>query len=126
MSFIDVVLDLAVAGAGVHVLRAAVVCRGHSRAASAPVLRVVTPDGLITSLRGSAVIGSARSCDVVVRLPGVAARHAIVHRMGAYFAVVDAGSMTGTWVNGSAAVTPLPLAPGDQIEVGGGTLEVVQ
>lgn len=69
------------------------------------------------------VIGRAASCDVVVRIPKVSARHAMIVRQGAVHFLDDLGSSNGTFINGERIKGRTQLRNGDQIEMFGTTLE---
>ena len=64
-------------------------------------------------------IGRDPSCDVVLPGDGTVSRvHAVVSSSGADLSVEDAGSRTGTMVNGRPLTGPQPLRAGDRIMVG--------
>jgi pSer/pThr/pTyr-binding forkhead associated (FHA) protein len=67
------------------------------------------------------VIGRAHHCDVCVPDMAVSTRHAEIRRNGTDYAVVDLGSLNGTWVAGRRLVAhrPKPLRNGDEIAVAG-------
>jgi two-component system response regulator AtoC len=68
---------------------------------------------------GTLTIGRSTSCDVRIDHASVSRKHAILH-LGAVPRVEDAGSQNGTRVAGRMAVsgTPIPVAPGEIIELG--------
>jgi MoxR-like ATPase len=68
---------------------------------------------------GSLTIGRSTSCDVRIDHASVSRKHAILH-LGAVPKVEDAGSQNGTRVGGRSAVSgaPIPVAPGEVIELG--------
>ena len=68
---------------------------------------------------GTLTIGRSTSCDVRIDHSSVSRKHAILH-LGAIPRVEDAGSQNGTRVAGRAAVSgaPVPVAPGEVIELG--------
>jgi two-component system response regulator AtoC len=68
---------------------------------------------------GTLTIGRSTSCDVRIDHASVSRKHAILH-LGAVPRVEDAGSQNGTRVAGRMAVsgTPIPVAPGEVIELG--------
>ncbi|MGE0710721.1 MAG: FHA domain-containing protein [Planctomycetota bacterium] len=77
---------------------------------------------------GALELGTARSCDVVLRQRGVGYRHAIVH----YYAdgrceVEDLGASGGTWVDDRQVPSKgsLPLAPGALLRCGQAELRLL-
>lgn len=68
---------------------------------------------------GSLTIGRSTSCDVRIDHSSVSRKHAILH-LGAVHKVEDAGSQNGTRVAGRMAASgaPVPVAPGEIIELG--------
>jgi two-component system, NtrC family, response regulator AtoC len=68
---------------------------------------------------GSLVIGRSSSSDVRIDHTSVSRRHAILH-FGAAYKIEDAGSANGTKVGGRPVSSgmPVPVAPGEIIEVG--------
>jgi transcriptional regulator with AAA-type ATPase domain len=68
---------------------------------------------------GTLTIGRSTSCDVRIDHASVSRKHAILH-LGAVPKVEDAGSQNGTRVAGRSAVSgaPIPVAPGEVIELG--------
>jgi hypothetical protein len=71
------------------------------------------------SLRGRVLIGRRASNHVVINDPSVSRIHAWIDTAGRQFCVTDAGSRTGTFVNGHrVAGGKAPLRHGDRITVG--------
>jgi transcriptional regulator of acetoin/glycerol metabolism len=68
---------------------------------------------------GTLTIGRSTSCDVRIDHASVSRKHAILH-LGTVPKVEDAGSQNGTRVAGRPAVAgaPVPVAPGEVIELG--------
>lgn len=68
---------------------------------------------------GTLSIGRSTSCDVRIDHASVSRKHAILH-LGSVPRVEDAGRQNGTRVAGRAAVSgaPVPIAPGEVIELG--------
>ena len=68
---------------------------------------------------GTLTIGRSTSCDVRIDHASVSRKHAILH-LGAVPKVEDAGSQNGTRIAGRMAVSgaPVPVAPGEVIELG--------
>lgn len=62
-------------------------------------------------------IGRAKNNDVVVDAHGVSKLHAVIHQRGDTFAIADAGSRNGTFLNGERlhANRPIALASGDEL-----------
>lgn len=70
------------------------------------------------SLSGRVLIGRRSSNHVVVDHPDVSRIHAWVDTAGRQFCVTDAGSRTGTFVNGRRVMAKAPLQHGDRITLG--------
>jgi len=68
---------------------------------------------------GTLTIGRSTSADVRIDHPSVSRKHAVLH-LGPVPRIEDAGSQNGTRVGGRPAVSgaPIPVAPGEVIEVG--------
>jgi hypothetical protein len=62
--------------------------------------------------------------DLVVEDPEVSRRHAVLRRSGGSVVVEDLDSTNGTFVNGERIRSPITVGPGDQVRVGGTTLEI--
>jgi FHA domain-containing protein len=62
--------------------------------------------------------------DLVVEDPEVSRRHAVLRRSGGSVVVEDLDSTNGTFVNGERIRSPIMVGPGDQVRVGGTTLEI--
>lgn len=69
-------------------------------------------------------IGRAPECDVQVDVRWVSRIHAHLHLQGAHYAVEDAGSKNGVFVNGQRVTGPRPLEDGDRIQLAPG-LELI-
>lgn len=69
------------------------------------------------------VIGRAASCDIVVRVSKVSARHAMIVRQGASYFVDDLASSNGTFINGQRIAGRTRLRNGDQIDLFGTVFE---
>jgi pSer/pThr/pTyr-binding forkhead associated (FHA) protein len=63
-------------------------------------------------------IGRAPSTDIVLNDIQVSRTHCELSWEGERFAVKDAGSRTGTWVNGEKLSAPRELQPGDVLAIG--------
>src|SRR5579883_2860722 len=64
--------------------------------------------------------------DIVIEDPSVSRAHARIEISGGRPSVVDLGSTNGTLVNGRrAGAEPLPLRPGDRLQVGAVLLELL-
>lgn len=70
------------------------------------------------SLSGRVLIGRRSSNHVVVNHPDVSRIHAWIDTAGRQFCVTDAGSRTGTFVNGRRVTAKAPLEHGDRITLG--------
>ncbi len=69
--------------------------------------------------RGHITLGRERTCDIVVRTPGVSKMHA--HFIpGEVLQIVDLGSQNGTWIDGTriAPDRPAEVKPGAQLMFG--------
>jgi hypothetical protein len=79
---------------------------------------LVLPDGRRMQLgEQSVVLGRMSDSDIVVADPRASRRHAEIRPTGHGFALVDAGSMNGTTVNGTQ-VREQMLEDGDEIRIG--------
>ncbi|MGI8437063.1 MAG: FHA domain-containing protein [Chthoniobacterales bacterium] len=68
---------------------------------------------------GTCSLGRAKDNNVVFTSAKVSRRHALVHAQGgSEFSLVDLGSSNGTHLNGRRVTQPLPLRPGDVIQIG--------
>jgi pSer/pThr/pTyr-binding forkhead associated (FHA) protein len=72
---------------------------------------------------GEAKLGSASENDIVLRIPGVSRRHALVRRCPGGVELIDKGSKNGILVAG-ARVARTVLTPGLRLQVGAAWLEV--
>jgi serine phosphatase RsbU (regulator of sigma subunit)/pSer/pThr/pTyr-binding forkhead associated (FHA) protein len=63
-------------------------------------------------------IGRSARNDVCIPDPFASRVHAEVRREGDVYVMQDLGSANGTLFNGSRAEAPMPLAPGDRIQIG--------
>lgn len=72
---------------------------------------------------GEAKLGSASENDIVLRIPGVSRRHAIVRRCPGGVELIDKGSKNGILVAGSR-VERTVLTPGLRLQIGAAWLEV--
>jgi hypothetical protein len=96
-----------------------------------PLLLWFDPAGAVASApvgSGRVILGRDPACDVVVPSPKASRRHAVVRRgADGTLELGDLGSANGTTVNGTALPpgTPLVLADGDVIEIGGVALAVL-
>ncbi len=93
-------------------------------------LRLVVKDGEAAGSQASLVgerltIGRHSTCNLPIDDSTVSREHAAVVRRGSSWWIVDLGSTNGTRVNGSAAVER-EIHPGDVIEVGGVSVELME
>jgi hypothetical protein len=72
---------------------------------------------------GGAVLGRSRDCDIVVGDANVSRHHAEIRPAGDGWTIADLGSTNGVLVNGRRARGAVPLAAGDQVELGTSTLK---
>jgi DNA-binding NtrC family response regulator len=96
--------------------------RGGKERENEPRLSAFWEGGSLTRplpASGTLTIGRSTSCDVRIDHASVSRKHAILH-LGAVPRVEDAGSQNGTRVAGRAAPSgaPIPIAPGEVIELG--------
>ncbi len=70
------------------------------------------------SLNRPVTIGRSASNDVVVQESGISRQHARVELMGGEIAVIDLGSLNGTFVNDERIEEPRDLHDGDLVRVG--------
>src|SRR5579884_1542523 len=76
--------------------------------------------------RPALTIGRRPDQDIVIEDPSVSRAHARIEISGGRPSVVDLGSTNGTLVNGRrAGAEPLPLRPGDRLQVGAVLLELL-
>ena len=71
---------------------------------------------------GGAVLGRSRDCDIVVDDANVSRHHAEIRPAGEGWTIADLGSTNGVLVNGRRATGAVPLAAGDEVELGTSTL----
>ena len=90
--------------------------------AGRPVARLLAVDAAVApaeiELAGACTIGRAPSCHVVVPRPTVSRLHAIVEPEGPRWAIRDAGSANGTFVNGVRLSGPHLLTDRDALGFG--------
>ncbi len=76
--------------------------------------------------RPALTLGRRPDQDIVLEDPSVSRAHARIEVAGGRPWVVDLGSTNGTLVNGRrAGAEPLPLSPGDRLQVGAVLLELI-
>ncbi len=68
--------------------------------------------------RRPVVIGRSPACDVVLSLPMVSSRHAILEPVDEGWEIRDLGSTNGTFVEGRRIDSPTPVDTGDMIGLG--------
>ncbi len=64
------------------------------------------------------VLGRAPSVDIVIALPAVSSRHALITGQGDQYTIEDLNSTNGTFINGDRLMGRKTLQPGDQIRLG--------
>lgn len=103
---------------------------GGTRARTGLAVRVTAGPreivGVTVPLTGAVIIGRSPDSDLVIADEFVSSSHARIATTPEGTTLEDLGSTNGTLVNGQPATRPLPLAPGDAIEVGTNRLEVVR
>jgi hypothetical protein len=73
--------------------------------------------------RPETIIGRAESCDVgLFGDSAVEKVHARIKRKGNVWTLADAGTTSGTLLNGRPLTAPTPLLSGDRIQLGGSVL----
>ena len=76
------------------------------------------PDGKTFWLKERCVIGRQPDNDVVIDLPVLSRRHALIAADGGGYSLSDLHSRNGTYVNGAAVARPVPLRDGDEVRLG--------
>lgn len=99
--------------------------RGSPRAIG-PCVRITGPGGERSVALPDAMltIGRATDNDLVLSGRSVTSRHARLVHNGDAFNVEDAGSNTGTYVNGVRINGAFPVNAGDEIRIGAYTLRL--
>jgi hypothetical protein len=96
-----------------------------ARAAHLVVERAPGHDsGMIYDLDGDLVLGRGDRAEIRLQDPFASARHARVYEQGGVVVIEDLGSTNGTYVNAKKLASPVPLHPGDRLQVGRTVLEV--
>jgi class 3 adenylate cyclase len=80
------------------------------------------PDGGLLPLGAACAIGRQQGNDLVLDLPTLSRRHALIAREDDGYAVSDLHSRNGTLVNRMAVTRPARLRDGDEIQIGEVTL----
>jgi pSer/pThr/pTyr-binding forkhead associated (FHA) protein len=72
------------------------------------------------------IIGRAPFCDLQLSDEFVSAKHCRISFENGYFFVEDLGSTNGTFIDGTeiAASSAMPLAPGQDIQIGVSVLKI--
>lgn len=91
----------------------------HSRAKLTALAPDILPDECALT-DAPCTIGRAATCDVVVARAAVSRVHARIQPDGAYYQLVDAGSVNGTFVNGKQIREPYLLRNQDEIGLANG------
>jgi pSer/pThr/pTyr-binding forkhead associated (FHA) protein len=90
-------------------------------------LRVLEPTdgrGRVFDLGDEVTVGRAAGCGVALEDAFTSQMHARVFRRNGETWIEDLGSTNGTFVNAKKLATPVPLHPGDRLQVGRTVLEV--
>jgi serine phosphatase RsbU (regulator of sigma subunit) len=87
------------------------------------VLRELTGEQTFSLRAKVLVIGRDPSSDIVLRIPQVSGRHALVVQLSGGHYIEDLDSRNGTYVNGKRIKQRTRLACGDRVEVGGRAFE---
>jgi DNA-binding CsgD family transcriptional regulator len=96
--------------------------------ANVPTLRMAGVDPAVWSyliVPGTHKVGRAGECDIRLPDPTVSRVHAELVCAGDRLSIRDLHSQNGTFVNGAAVGCEAPLAPGDILQLGRVTLQVV-
>ena len=75
---------------------------------------------------GELLIGRSDDCDVVITAAYASARHARLYFQAGQFWLEDLHSTNGTYINGRQVNSPVVLANGDRIRIGGVTFQYVR
>ena len=67
---------------------------------------------------GVSVVGSGHEADILLNAEGVCERHALIREQDGRWEVLDLGSVSGTQVNDCPVEGKVPLADGDEIQIG--------
>jgi polysaccharide chain length determinant protein (PEP-CTERM system associated) len=88
---------------------------------AAPSLTLSTDNGLRLALHPSPeayLVGSSGACHLTVEAPQVETVHAQIVATAAGLQISDAGTLSGTYVNGRRILAAQPLKPGDEVFLG--------
>lgn len=92
-----------------------------------PVLRIVEPAseaGKTFPLGDELTVGRAAGCQVTLDDTYVSQLHARIFRRDGELFVEDLGSTNGTYLNRNKVGGPMPLKPGDHLQVGSVVMEL--
>jgi hypothetical protein len=82
-------------------------------------LVAASPPLIVSISDNRSILGRAMECDVVVSVPELSRRQAIIVRADGAVTIADLASANGTHVNGALIGTdPFPLVPGDMVTMG--------
>lgn len=76
-------------------------------------------------LRQSLIIGREQSCDIILEDKAASNRHARLFKLDDKYLLEDLGSSNGTFVHDEPVDRPMPVKPGDRIQIGQTILEIV-
>lgn len=88
------------------------------------VLEPVDRQGRVFDLGDEVTVGRASGCGVALDDAFTSQLHARVFRRNGETWIEDLGSTNGTYVNAKKLASPVPLHPGDRLQVGRTVLEV--
>jgi len=80
------------------------------------------PDGRTFLLKGRCAIGRQSDNDLVIDLPILSRRHALISAEDRGYVLNDLHSRNGTYVNGAPVTCPVPLRDGDEVRLGSAAL----
>lgn len=99
--------------------------RDEAEAAALIVRTPETQQGTRYELTDDITMGRAAGCAITLDDNYASQLHARVYRQQDGFLLEDLGSTNGTYLNRATVTAPVPLRPGDQVQVGSTVFEVV-
>ncbi|HMC04734.1 MAG TPA: FHA domain-containing protein [Actinomycetota bacterium] len=98
--------------------------RGNGQVMRMRVLEPAEGRGRVFDLGDEVTVGRASGCGVPLNDAFTSQLHARVFRRNGETWIEDLGSTNGTFVNAKKLASPVPLQPGDRLQVGRTVLEV--
>lgn len=99
--------------------------RNEAEAAALIIRTPETQQGTRYELTDDITMGRAAGCAITLDDNYASQLHARVYRQQGGFLLEDLGSTNGTYLNRATVTAPVPLRPGDQVQVGSTVFEVV-